>query len=428
MNPARPHPLATGNLLQRRYCAWAQKHYEKMPPATREQAELIDAFLYSRRGAGVWLGMLGAITGSTWGLTASGMPLLLALALALIVWGSIPLMVLAAWIQPERFIGRKRRRGVAGGVALGLAGGLLGFTIGHVERHGRLDAGLLFTEFWNKLAIFVPAVVGAVALMLGLLWLVARARQQIVERELERLTLQQERDAAARQAAEARLALLRAQIEPHFVFNTLAALQHWVDRGDPRAGPLLHSLTAFLRGSTEAMARERATLADEAALAGHYLDILRARLGGRLVHEVEIAPAVAGAELPPGLVLTLVENAVEHGAEPAIAGARIEVRARALGDGRAELTVTDDGAGLAPGHTEGIGLRNSRERLAHALGGAAELTLAPGVPRGAVARIVFPLTAGAAGGTPERRPPRARAATAPEPDRAAVPTRTEGER
>ncbi|MCE2659554.1 MAG: histidine kinase [Rubrivivax sp.] len=143
-----------------------------------------------------------------------------------------------------------------------------------------------------------------------------------MQRQLAQVRLQQERDAARSEAVQAQLSLLQTQIQPHFIFNTLSALQHCVDGGDPRAGPLLRSLSAFLRGSTELLTRPHARLDEEAALVTHDLHVMASRLGERLHWEVDIDPALHGVLLPPGLLLTLVENAIEHGASVVLSAPR----------------------------------------------------------------------------------------------------------
>jgi LytS/YehU family sensor histidine kinase len=205
-------------------------------------------------------------------------------------------------------------------------------------------------------------------------WAMARLRRRRLEREVTELRLAQERDASAREVAEARLRLLQAQVHPHFVFNTLAAVQHWVDQGDARAAPLLRALTAFLRGSTEMLGRERTTLGEEAAMVGHYLAIMQARLGQRLRSHVEVPSGLAATELPPGLLLTLVENALEHGIEPALAGGTVTVLAELDESGSTvRVRVRDDGLGLPASWQEGVGLSNCRQRLVHHFGSSARL-------------------------------------------------------
>lgn len=386
----QPRPLSEGNRFQRWYHAWAAPYYARMEPQVREQAELIDRFLYSRRGLGLWAGLVLAALGTAIGLVKAGMPALLAVAASLLVWLALPLLGLAAWITPTAFTRRhSARRALVMVLAGASVGGLIGFGAGHVARHGRLDPALLFDELATKLLVLAPAVLLGGLAFAGLFWAVARIRQQVLESELEKLTMQRERDASARQAAEARLKLLQGQIQPHFIFNTLSALQHWVDTGDARAGELLRSLTAFLRSSTELLGRDDASIDEEAAMLGHYLAIQQARLGPRLTSSIEIAPAVQGLRLPPGLLLTLVENAVEHGIAPALGGGRIDVSAHADG-AHALMVVSNTGAALAPAWSEGVGLANCRQRLQHRWGDAAGVELVT-TPRGTEARIRLPL-------------------------------------
>lgn len=381
------HPLSQGNRFQRAYYAWAAPHYARMKPGLREQAELIDAFLYSRRGAGAWLGMVGAVAGTCLGLTSAGMPLLLALALSLILWIALPLMALGAWLQPERFGSQQIRKFLPRFIALGLAGALLGFAVGHVAKHGDLEFSRLLLSLRSALGVLVPVVAGIFIGLTALLWAVAQMRRLILERELERVTLAAERDAAARQVSEAQLKLLQGQIQPHFIFNTLSALQHWVDTQDRRAGPLLQSLTSFLRGSTELLGRDTVTLEVEAATVAHYLAIQQARLGPRLTSGIDISPHAATMLLPPGVLLTLVENAVEHGIAPALTGGDVCVAAWRE-DGQWVLTVRDSGAGLAEAWHDGVGLANCRQRLQHHFGSRAALTLSARQP-GTEARLVI---------------------------------------
>ncbi len=367
-------PLAHGNRLQRAYARWAEPLYARMPAAVRAEAELLDRWLYSRRAAGLWLGLASAALATAAGLRASGLPLWLAVACSLAVWVSLPLSMLSAWLQPDKFRGARLLR--AGLLALlqaylGLA---CGFIVGRMVKHGGLKTDTLGQALMDAAISTVPVVALLLLLLLGLGWGVAQVRQQQAQHDLQTLRLAQERDSAARQAAQARLRLLQAQIQPHFLFNTLAAVQHWVDTADPRAGPLLRELTQFLRGSTELLTREQATLAEEAALAGHYLSILQARLGGRLRSQIDIDPLLARQSLPPGLLLTLVENAVEHGITPALQGGSVSISASPVAAGW-QLSVCDDGAGLAPGWQEGTGLANCRQRLQHQFGASARLQL-----------------------------------------------------
>jgi hypothetical protein len=388
MNRARP--LSEGNRLQRAYDRWAQPHYARMEPAVREQAELMDRFLYSRRGLGVWLGMAGSVAGTTLGLRHAGLSTTSALTLALAIWVALPMSLLAAWLVPAKFAGPTLRRKLPLILAMALLGGLAGFVVGHVGKYGSLDFARLLDALWRGAAVLVPAVLAGAAGFMFLTWGVAQTRRQMLERAFERERLARERDTAARHAAEARLKLLQAQIQPHFIFNTLSAAQHWVDSGDARGGPLLRSLTAFLRGSTEALGRDEVTLAEEAAMVRHYLAIMQARLGGRLQSVVDIAPEIADERLPPGLLLTLVENAVEHGIAPSLAGGIVTVDARTDGDA-GQLTVSDSAGALPAAWAEGVGIANCRERLRQRFGEAAALTVQLDAQGATVATLRWPL-------------------------------------
>jgi LytS/YehU family sensor histidine kinase len=152
------------------------------------------------------------------------------------------------------------------------------------------------------------------------------------------------------------------------------------------AAPLLRSLTGFLRGSTELLAQDAVALGAELPLVEHYLAVMQARLGDRLRASVQAQPGCAGVSLPPGLLLTLVENAVEHGAAARLQGGEVRVRA-ALEAGHCRIEVSDNGPGLVPGWREGVGLANARQRLAHRFGPRARLQLEPLEPCGVRAVI-----------------------------------------
>jgi hypothetical protein len=214
-------------------------------------------------------------------------------------------------------------------------------------------------------------------------WFVAVHRAQQVE---ARLREQAEQARALAMAGQ----LAAAQIQPHFLFNSLASLQHWVQAKDDRAAPMLAALTGFLRATLPLFNRPRLALGEEAEAVHQFLDVMRLRLGERLRYTLEVDPQAAAAQVPPGLLLTLVENAVEHGVSPALAGAAIEVLASTAGD-RVTLSVQNSGPGLAPGATDGVGLANSRRRLEQAFGAGAALTLENAAAGGCIARISFPL-------------------------------------
>jgi LytS/YehU family sensor histidine kinase len=226
-------------------------------------------------------------------------------------------------------------------------------------------------------------LIGANTLMMVGLWFVTIYRAHQIE---GRLREQAEQARALAMAGQ----LAAAQIQPHFLYNALASLQHWVQAKDDRAAPMLAALTGFLRATLPLFNRPRLALGDEAEAVREYLEVMRLRLGERLRYTLAIDATAAAAQVPPGLLLTLVENAVEHGVTPSLHGAEVAVRAQAQA-GQLTIDVADTGPGPAPGAADGVGLANTRTRLAQAFGGRATLTLEPASPTGCRARITAPL-------------------------------------
>jgi sensor histidine kinase YesM len=193
-----------------------------------------------------------------------------------------------------------------------------------------------------------------------------------------------------REALQARLQVLQAQIEPHFLFNTLANVRRLYEL-DARAGrAMIEQLMRYLEVALPTMRADRSTLEREAALADAYLRLQEVRMGRRLAFSIDIAAPLREAELPPMMLLTLVENAVKHGLGPLREGGRIDVAAHAQ-DGRLTVSVVDDGRGFG-GDTSGggTGLANIRARLAALHGDAARLELTANAMRGVRASIVLP--------------------------------------
>jgi signal transduction histidine kinase len=400
--------------LLRAYLRWAEPWYRRMPPDTEAWSRRVDLWLYGTR-AGRWsvAAMLAALALTAAGLHQAGMPWWLASLVGLAVSFGLLGLLVGPWLKPEGINRRWLMRGMVIGPLLGLAGAATGALIAFALRDGGLAGMAVGPKLAQALWRAAPIVVAVIGAGMLLQWGVAQWRRHLLQQELRQLRLARERDAAALRMREAELRLLQAQVRPHFIFNTLAAVQHWVDTGDARAAPLLRSLTAFLRNATGQLGQPQVRLADEAATVGHYLQIMQARLGDRLRSHIDIDPVLADRLLPPGLLLTLVENAVEHGLSPTLAGGEVRVSARADAQGWT-LVVHDDGAGLPPDWRDGdeaaepadgargaaddsgdmstgrrgIGLMNCRARLAHHFGPAASLTLRAGLP-GTHAEIHF---------------------------------------
>lgn len=196
----------------------------------------------------------------------------------------------------------------------------------------------------------------------------------------------------ARQLAEARLALLQAQIEPHFLFNTLATVQYLVKSDPVAADFLLSQLTRYLRLAMPSMRQLSSTLGREFELTEAYLQITKLRMGGRLEVGVDLPAALAAAEFPSMVLQTLVENAIKHGVEPKPGPVRIRVFARQVG-GELHVGVQDDGVGLGGAQTQGsgTGLQNIRERLQGIHGARAKLYVAGLADGGVLASVTLPM-------------------------------------
>jgi signal transduction histidine kinase len=188
----------------------------------------------------------------------------------------------------------------------------------------------------------------------------------------------------------AHLQLLRAQVEPHFLFNTLANVRQLsrVDRA-ATAG-MLDDLIGYFSSSLAHQGATTTTLGEEARLIESYLRIHRIRMGERLAYELDVPPELASSPVPSMMLLTLIENAIKHGLTPLAEGGFIRLRA-ARSDDTLVLEVADTGRGMNAQEGHGTGLANIRARLEMTYGPTASLSLARGEPRGVVARIRLPL-------------------------------------
>jgi hypothetical protein len=211
----------------------------------------------------------------------------------------------------------------------------------------------------------------------------ARAREQEFAFQLERGELE-------RKALDARLRLLQAQVEPHFLFNTLANVQALVDAQSPQASKVLASLVAYLRAAVPSMDAPSTTLERELELVRAYLQLMQMRMPDRLQYALRVDPAALSVLCPPMTLLTLVENAVRHGIDPSETGGRIDTDI-SIRDERCQIRVIDTGIGLkSKNHGLGTGLSTLRERLQLVFSGNVELKLTEISPHGVCAELSFP--------------------------------------
>ena len=183
---------------------------------------------------------------------------------------------------------------------------------------------------------------------------------------------------------------MTAQIEPHFLLNTLANVQQLVESGSPRAVPVFRSLIAYLRAAMPQLHQKAATLGDEEGLVRAYLELMLMRMPDRLTYSITVDPALRPLAFPQMALLTLVENAIRHGIDPGCDGGRIEVGAqRAEGDAL-HLWVADTGVGMSSEAGTGSGLKNLQDRLHAFFGPGATFALSEQAPHGVRADIRVP--------------------------------------
>jgi signal transduction histidine kinase len=205
-----------------------------------------------------------------------------------------------------------------------------------------------------------------------------------------------EREVMERQLVQARLQVLQAQVEPHFLFNTLAAVDYLIETEPPRASRMQKALITYLRGALPQMRQESSTLGREIKLVSSYLELIKMRIEERLEVEFAIPETLQNAEFPPMMLQSLVENAIKHGIEPKPEGGKVRVAAGVQGT-QLWVEVSDTGAGLPDGELlegpttgTGLGLQNIRERLAMLYPGKAHLMLRSDTDSGTVVRITVP--------------------------------------
>jgi signal transduction histidine kinase len=355
-----------------------------LSPLERQQ---LHAFALAFRGARGyrmlgWLALAFSLAGALLHLALPGSGWVATILSANAIGFVLAFAICGAWFNYRRLAERKWQilRKMAG-LALLATAVFWGISVwfldtAPVEVLGKLPR-MLAMNVCVALMVAVPMIVVGV---------LRKRQHEVLNAQLQR---DAERERLARELSESQLRLLRAQIEPHFLFNTLGAVQQLADHGAPRAAALTANLIDFLRASLGDMRSDQVALKAEFGLVESYLKIMLVRLGeGRLGFRLELPPALEQVQVPSMILLTLAENAIKHGIEPALRGGEIVVSA-ALEQGALRLRVQDSGAGMSATPGKGLGLDNLRHRLRLTYGAAAVLTLQDADP-GLVADIVLP--------------------------------------
>jgi signal transduction histidine kinase len=298
--------------------------------------------------------------------------------------------LMSVWFGHRKFKISLRSFGLV--FLLACAGALFGAMIARWMKLGSLEA--VFADFgsFGSRTLFAGLIAGAV--YGGLLLLVLLVRRRTLQKRNEELQRQTEQERTARQLADARLKLMQAQVEPHFLFNTLASVQQLAEGKAPKAAELTRELIAFLRAGLAGLRDDTTTLEREFAMAAAFLAIMKTRMGDRLSYQLELPEALRSRAIPPAMLISLVENAIKHGLEPSTSGGALWIGAREMPNEDSTtlvMEVRDTGLGLGAGGSStvggGVGLANVRERLEAIYGERARLQIEENSPQGVVAMI-----------------------------------------
>jgi len=253
------------------------------------------------------------------------------------------------------------------------------------------DIRMMFTERLSGVTITMSLGIGVGCVVVAAYILRekhARDQARLARAEAERHQLE-------KNILESHLQLMQAQVEPHFLFNTLANVQHLVETNPSEASRVLDSLIHYLRAALPQMRESTTNLGRELDMARAFLEINRVRMGSRLDFTIDVPEPLKGRAFPPMMLISLVENAVKHGVDPCCESGSITIRA-IENEGRLRVSVEDTGEGIKPKKGGGVGLSNIRERLKALYGASARLVIEEKAPRGVVASIEVPAAASAA--------------------------------
>jgi signal transduction histidine kinase len=256
------------------------------------------------------------------------------------------------------------------------------------------------TGVLEETSTFITSLVISVfATLTSIIYFWTREREAVFS--LHTAEVREKAEIVSRELTETQLRLLRAQIEPHMLFNTLSNLRALITQDPKAAQNMLDRLIDFFRASLDASRTEWSSLQREFDLVSDYLSLIAIRLGSRLTFELDLPAALASVQVPSMLIQPLVENAIKHGIEPALDGGKVRVQVRPSGD-YVELVIEDNGVGLRLISTDpmvtdsalggGFGNQHLRQRLHNLYGDRARFELKPMTPHGTSVHIVLPIS------------------------------------
>jgi sensor histidine kinase YesM len=373
--------------IKQRFQTYSHRVLDSLSEIERRDVQAFDRWFHKRHGwatlvliVAINFALAGVAAQLPWNMSFLEAAILINGVVFLLLWA-----LLIAWFGYRKFHGRLLRYAVA---APALAIALAFLVAGAADlAGGRNPFGWMIDNSQLRHVVIAALVFGFLYALFTAI--IAHLRNREYAALAVKLELERRESELSRQLAESRLRLLQLQVEPHFLFNTLGSAQQLAANRAPEAARLLGDLIRFLRAATGSLLQETTTLAEEGALVGAYLAVMQLRLGPRLRFNVSIAPALESFRLPPGMLITLVENAIKHGIEPHPPGGEVCILA-ARENGHVVVTVADTGKGIAATPGQGIGLANIRERLGLLCGTGARLSLGENEPRGFLARLELP--------------------------------------
>ncbi len=362
----------------------------KLAPGERADVLAFDASLkkqplrYVMIALGLWLVM--AILGKA---LLSNIGWLGACVLSAIMLMSIIVAFTGAWFGPTRF--KIGARSLLLLVGITLAGAIVGGLGANITQMSTL-AGVKEQFMLVAPKILIGGLIAGMVYAVLMVSIVQYRRGQLLRRN-EQLVRQAQQERMGRQLADARLKLMQAQVEPHFLFNTLASVQQLAENKAPEAARLTAQLITFLRAGLASLREDNTTLAREFRAIDAYLKIMKTRMVDRLEFTLDLPDALGDIIVPPAMLISLVENAIKHGVEPNPDESKVSVMARTENN-RLLLTVADTGLGIVQSASTaggGFGLDNIRQRLRALYASQARLTVSENVPHGFIAVIDMPV-------------------------------------
>ncbi len=375
--------------IKKWWCELEARSLANLPPDQREDVMAFDRHLrgHKWRYTGIVLAVW-VVAAVCFRMFAKNATWLESFVLMFLLFGSTGFAMMSVWFGHAKFKGSWRTAAIA--TALAVAGALFGAMVGRYVKSGSLDG--MFDDpsgLGGRVLLggFIAGVVYSILLLA-----VLQLRRRSLQARNDDLRRQAESERIARQLADARLRLMQAQVEPHFLFNTLASVQQLAEGRAPEAASLTRELITFLRRGLSGLRDDTTTLAREFEMAAAYLAIMKTRMGDRLTFSMALPDDLADKKIPPAMLISLVENAIKHGLEPSTEGGSIAISA-SVGSDHLLLEVVDTGLGLGQSHSVegGVGLANVRERLAAIYGDHAQLLITENTPIGVIAAIRFPI-------------------------------------